>query len=67
MEISPSALKPKTLERLIESFVMREGTDYGHRQYSLEEKVSMVKRQLYSGTAAIYYDEDTESCNIAPK
>lgn len=67
MEIAPSTLKPETLDRLIESFVMREGTDYGHRQYSLKEKVTMVKKQLYSGTAAIYYDEETESCNIAPK
>ena len=42
-------LAPETLDNLIESFVLREGTDYGEQERSLEQKVSDVKRQLKSG------------------
>lgn len=39
-------LSPETLENLIESFVLREGTDYGEHERTLEQKVADVKRQL---------------------
>ena len=45
-------LSPETLENLIESFVLREGTDYGEHERTLEQKVSDVKRQLQCGEAA---------------
>ena len=31
-------LAPETLENLIESFVLREGTDYGEQERTLEQK-----------------------------
>ena len=31
-------LAPETLDNLIESFVLREGTDYGEQERSLEQK-----------------------------
>ena len=42
-------LSPETLENLIESFVLREGTDYGEHERTLEQKVADVKRQLQCG------------------
>ena len=33
-------LSPETLENLIESFVLREGTDYGEHERTLEQKVA---------------------------
>ncbi|WP_460549631.1 YheU family protein, partial [Geodermatophilus aquaeductus] len=39
-------LAPETLDSLIESFVLREGTDYGEHERSLEQKVADVRRQL---------------------
>ncbi|STT24493.1 Uncharacterised protein family (UPF0270) [Klebsiella pneumoniae] len=39
-------LDPETLDNLIESFVLREGTDYGEYERSLADKVADVKQQL---------------------
>ncbi|MDU3718311.1 MAG: YheU family protein, partial [Klebsiella michiganensis] len=33
-------LDPETLDNLIESFVLREGTDYGEHERSLTDKVA---------------------------
>ena len=60
------ALGEDTLRALIESFVGREGTDYGARERTLEEKVADVRRQLERGEARIVFDPETESVNILP-
>ena len=57
-------LRPETLRDLIESFVNREGTDYGWSEKSLEQKVADVRRQLENGEAVIVFDEDDETINI---
>lgn len=57
-------LGPEILQAVIESFVLREGTDYGEREFSLEQKVSKVVRQLERGEAQILFDPDTESVAI---
>jgi len=53
-----------TLESLIESFITREGTDYGVNEISLSEKVSQVKKQLSSEDIVIVFDAASESVNI---
>ena len=53
------------LRAVIESFVLREGTDYGEKEYSLDEKVARVVRQLERGEAQIVFDPETESVDIA--
>jgi uncharacterized protein len=57
-------LAPDTLTRLIESFVLREGTEYGAREFSLEEKVAHVLGQLERGEAEIFFDPDSETVDI---
>lgn len=57
-------LSPETLDNLIESFVLREGTDYGEQERSLEQKVSDVKRQLKSGDVVLVWSELHETVNI---
>jgi uncharacterized protein len=52
------------LRAVIESFVLREGTDYGEQEFSLEQKVAKVVRQLERGDAQIVFDPDTESVAI---
>ena len=59
-------LRPETLREVIESFVNREGTDYGRQERSLEQKVADVMRQLDSGEAVILFDEEDETINIVP-
>ncbi|ELY4597523.1 YheU family protein [Cronobacter malonaticus] len=57
-------IAPDTLERLIEAFVLREGTDYGEHERSLEQKVADVRRQLQSGEAVLVWSELHETVNI---
>ncbi|HDR2760637.1 TPA: YheU family protein [Enterobacter mori] len=57
-------LATETLDNLIESFVLREGTDYGEQERSLEQKVSDVKRQLKSGDVVLVWSELHETVNI---
>ena len=60
-------LAPKTLDSLIESFVLREGTDYGEHERSLEQKVADVKRQLQNGEVLLVWSELHETVNIMPR
>ena len=64
MEIPHTRLTPETLRTLIEIFVMREGTDYGHQEHDLETKVAQVMRQLNRNEAVVLFDPDTESFTI---
>jgi uncharacterized protein YheU (UPF0270 family) len=57
-------LEPDTLRRLVESFVLREGTDYGEKEFSLEQKVAHVMAQLERGEAQIIYDPNYASVDI---
>ena len=57
-------LDPQTLDNIIEHFVLREGTDYGLQEKSLQEKVTQVKSQLIDGTAAIFWSELHQTVDI---
>lgn len=57
----------ETLNNLIESFILREGTDYGEDDFSLNDKISHIKTQLNQGDVVIVYSELHESINIMPK
>lgn len=58
---------PETLNSLIESFVLREGTDYGEQELTLVQKVADVKQQLHSGEAVLVWSELHETVNIMPR
>ncbi|QCP61128.1 MULTISPECIES: YheU family protein [Pantoea] len=60
-------LEADTLENLIETFVLREGTDYGEQERSLLQKVTDVRRQLERGDVVLVWSELHESINIMPK
>lgn len=60
-------LSEEALQGIAESFILREGTDYGLYEYSLEEKTAHVVKQLKSGKVFLLFDKDTESCNIVSK
>ena len=60
-------LSPDALRGVVESFVLREGTDYGTYEYSLEQKVAHVMRQLEKGEALIMFDPNTESVQLVVK
>ncbi|HKR36195.1 MAG TPA: YheU family protein [Steroidobacteraceae bacterium] len=57
-------LSAEALRGVLESFVLREGTDYGAREVSLDEKVAQVLQQLERGEAQIIFDAALESIDI---
>jgi uncharacterized protein YheU (UPF0270 family) len=57
-------LAPDVLHAVVESFVLREGTDYGEKEISLEAKVARVLAQLKNGEARILFDPESESVTI---
>jgi len=64
VEVPHTELAPSTLRAVIESFVLREGTDYGVQDVSLDRKVTDVMRQLERREAVILYDPGTDSVDI---
>jgi hypothetical protein len=64
VEVPVTQLAPETLRSLVESFVLREGTDYGVQELSLDAKVAQVMRQLQRREARIVFDPVTESVDI---
>ena len=64
VEIPHCELTDAALRGVVEAFVLREGTDYGQRDYSLDEKIASVMRQLDRGEAVIVFDPETESVSI---
>ena len=64
IRLAPDDLEPDTLRAVIESFVLREGTDYGLHETSLGDKVAQVLIQLRRGEAHITFDPATESVNV---
>ena len=65
IQLKESDLKEETLTALAESYVLQEGTDYGHNDYSLEEKVKTVLKQIKQKKAWIIYNFKTQSCTIS--
>ena len=62
--IPHTELSDDALVGVIRAFVLREGTDYGERELTLEEKVANVRAQLESGDARILFDPDSASVDI---
>ena len=70
MKIPHTSLSAAALRSIIESFVLREGTDYGDEllpgQHELDAKCAAVLRQLETGDAEIDFDPETESIDVRP-
>lgn len=61
-----SALSADALRGLVEEFVTRDGTDYGVRERTLDEKVRDVLRQIERGEVKIMFDPASRSANLVP-
>ncbi len=60
-------LAADTLDALIESFVLREGTDYGDAEVPLAVKVAQVRELIKRGEVLIVYSELHESVDLLSK
>jgi hypothetical protein len=59
-------LSADALRGVIESFVLREGTDYGAHEFTLAQKVAHVLRQLERGESRIVFEPASGSIDIVP-
>lgn len=60
-------LEESTLYNVLDSFILREGTDYGIRELSLEEKRERLLSQLKADKVVIVWSELHESLDIKDK
>jgi len=65
LEIPFSLLSADALRGVIDDFVLREGTDYGAAEFTLQHKRDQVLTQLQNGSAKLMYDPRTQTCTIA--
>mgnify|MGYP000709392875 FL=1 len=64
MQIPFEQLSADTLTAILEEYASREGTEYGEVDYSLAQKVSMLRKQLERGDVGISFDTETETCSL---
>ena len=64
VKIPLDSLSPVALDGVVEEYVMREGTDYGHRNYDIAEKRAQVMAALAAGRAVITFDPVTATTTI---
>lgn len=60
-------LSSDALEGLVQEFILREGTDYGVQEVSLEAKQAQIVGQLKSGRIVVVFDPNEETCSILRK
>jgi uncharacterized protein len=61
IEVPMAALSQDALLSVLESFILREGTDYGAVETLLETKVANLRRKLQNGSARLLFDPNSES------
>lgn len=66
VEIPWTLLSPEALTGVLESFVLREGTDYGEVEMTFAQKVAQLRRALERGEARILFDAETETVTLVP-
>ncbi len=67
VEVPAENLSEEVLVALVESFILREGTDYGQVEISLEKKIEAVKRQIQRQEVKIIFDFESESVTLLTK
>lgn len=67
MIIPPGTLSPDVLEAILQEYINREGTDYGERELTLDEKVDILRPQVMRGEVLIVFDVATEQVSLKAK
>jgi len=57
-------LSQEALEGIVDDYIVREGTDYGHRDIPLVEKRRQVLAEIEAGRARIVFDPETRSTTV---
>jgi hypothetical protein len=60
-------LQADVLQALLEEFACRDGTDYGERECSLQQKVDDLRRQIAGGELQLLFDTESEHWDLVPR
>jgi len=66
MDIPYTEISEEALKAIIQEYITREGTEYGIKEYSFEQKIEQIKQQLLKGDIKINFDDETQTCNLFP-
>ena len=64
IDVPYDSLSDDALLGVIDAFVLRDGTDYGHRDIDLTEKRDRVLKMLRNGHAKIVFYPENEHIDI---
>ena len=64
MKIPYTELSQEALLGVMEAFILREGTDYGHEEITIDQKRSRVLSMLQSGEAEIVFYQGSDHIDI---
>ena len=64
MKIPYSELSQEALLGVMDAFILREGTDYGHEEITIYQKRSRVLSMLQSGEAEIVFYQESDHIDI---
>ncbi|MEJ0098228.1 MAG: YheU family protein [Pseudomonadota bacterium] len=67
VEVPWTLLSADVLRGVVEAFVLREGTDYGAREFTHEQKIAQVLLGVERGEVKILFDPQTESVTLLPR
>lgn len=60
-------LSQTALDGLVDEFILREGTDYGRTEYSLDEKREQIFKQMKAGFIQVVFNPTTETTSLLHK
>ena len=64
MKIPYRELSQEALLGVMDAFILREGTDYGHEEITIDQKRSRVLSMLQSGEAEIVFYQESDHIDI---
>ena len=64
MKIPYTELSQEALLGVMDAFILREGTDYGHEEITIDQKRSRVLSMLQLGEAEIVFYQESDHIDI---
>ena len=64
MKIPYTESSQEALLGVMDAFILREGTDYGHEEITIDQKRSRVLSMLQSGEAEIVFYQESDHIDI---
>lgn len=64
IEVHPDLLSSEALSAVIESYILRDGTDYGLAEIPFETKTEQLRQQIQNGSVRIIFEKSSETVSL---